>query len=222
MTDANLESYLKGCFGTVIGAFFTLYSSISGGVSWRELMIPFIKANTVESFAAVVFFCSFIFVVIFGVLNIVASIFIESAMRFTMSNREFLVEQKRLTKKTTRAHLEELFNLIDEKQEGRLSVAELAAVAGDSRITDFLEALDIDAPDFVKLYALLDEEGSGSIDFDQFCERCLRLQGHATSFDLFSLIHDFEVFVEYLEGHMKSIKYDFMCIDEGIRKSQMP
>jgi len=179
---------LKQHFGGVVETLYTLFCSISGGRSWYEYMLP-LQAN---SSILVCLFLSFIILAIFGVLNIVTSVFVDCAMQSTQKYRELMVQEKLRDKEMYVQHIEQIFKQIDEDCSGSIGFEEIESFLNDKRLElqEYFEALDVNASDARSLFQLLDEDGSGSINMKEFCEGCMRLKGEARSFDINCMIYE--------------------------------
>merc|ERR1712012_445838 len=59
----------------------------------------------------------------------------------------------------------------------------------------YVDALVISAENTRMLFRLMDLDGSGKIDMDEFCDGCLRLQGEAKSIDVHTMIFQVRQFL---------------------------
>merc|ERR1712232_557083 len=55
---------------------------------------------------------------------------------------------------------------------------------------EYLKAIDVNPDEAETLFKVLDLDGSGHIDYDEFVHGCLRLKGNAKAIDFFTLQHD--------------------------------
>merc|ERR1719401_158940 len=88
------------------------------------------------------------------------------------------------------SHIEAIFVQIDVDESGAVSLGEIENIFTDDSMSHLLEALEITAFDARSMFKLLDRDGSGFIDIDEFCDGCLRLKGEAKSFDIQCLIYE--------------------------------
>merc|ERR1712203_663726 len=97
-------------------------------------------------------------------------------------------------------------------------------------MNDLLEALEITAFDARSMFKLLDRDGSGNIDIEEFCDGCLRLKGEAKSFDIQCLIYESQRLITKttaLMGHLEESITDLkdvmhastVSVNKNVRKS---
>jgi len=177
-------------FGSISKTFYTLFVSITGGRSWHEFIDSFKDIDSAGVLA--ILFLSFIVICIFGVLNIVTSVFVDSAMQSTQKCRDLMIAEKQKNKGRYVQHIRDIFSEIDTDHSGTIGPEEMVQFVEDKglELQEYFEALELDASDAHLLFSLLDEDNSGCIDVDEFCEGCLRLKGEARSFDINCMIHE--------------------------------
>jgi len=177
-------------YGTLGRVAFSLYKSISGGISWDELVQPFSVLGTTDGTLVVFFFVTFVVLISCVVVNIIASIFVDSAVRMTVSNRELLLHQKAEQRQYMMQHLAAIFREIDKDDSGEISSEEFSKFAADGCLEEYLGALEIDTSDFLTFFSLLDPGVNGRITLEAFCQGCLRMRGPAARIDLLALAED--------------------------------
>jgi len=187
-TDPASAEVLEEFFGSLMQSMYSLWLSISGGISWYYIVIPLFK---VSPWVASLFIL-YILITVLGLMNIVTSVFVESAMRSTQHYRDLLLQEKNRSKEMFGKHLREIFRSIDVDQSGMINMDELKEFLADDslELKAYLQALELDAEDAKALFKLLDNDGSGEIDIAEFCDGCMRLKGEAKSFDINCLLYD--------------------------------
>merc|ERR1711972_258277 len=85
---------------------------------------------------------------------------------------------------------------IDQDGSGEVTSDELVRFLRTDSLKKYLEALDITAEDTRMLYKMLDTDGSGYIDIDEFCHGCMKLKGEAKSFDIHVLMYQMKSFMD--------------------------
>merc|ERR1712166_1037330 len=127
----------------------------------------------------------------FGLLNVVTSTFLESAIESAQRSRDLLVQDKQKSRETYASHLKHIFSEIDADKSGLISVVELDEFLNDDKLElrSYFEALELNANDAHILFKLIDVNGTGEVDFQEFCDGCLQLKGEARSFDINYIIY---------------------------------
>merc|ERR1719220_335727 len=93
-------------------------------MDWGELLEPLAKVSPHYTII-MVFFITF---VVFGVMNVLTSVFIEASSRITEVDWELVLEQSILEERTTVNRLKKIFSAYDVGNTGKLSKVELQQV----------------------------------------------------------------------------------------------
>merc|ERR1712129_50305 len=133
------------------------------------------------------FFLSYIALATFGIVNVVTSIFVESAMASQEYFMDIKIQDALAAKRMHLQHLINFFDSLDADQSGTVSFQELQMLLDDPHFLVYLESINRSGADVVELFQLLDADGSGSITIDEFCDGFLKLKGEAKSFDVHRL-----------------------------------
>jgi len=209
-----VQSMLKAHYGSMPRTLSTLFQSMSGGVDWGQVVEPLQRLNPVY----VVLFFAFINFSIFGVLNVMTSVFVETTMKSALAYRDFIVMDAQKNKETAVQHLKKVFQEMDVDKDGVLTKDEVVCFLQDERVQSYIEALQIDLSDADTLFSLLDSSRCGHISIDDFCDGCLKLRGDAKAFDVHCMIYDISRFMEkwsdFTEYTVKQFqKMDHFCKD---------
>eukprot|EP00928_Gymnodinium_smaydae_P032882 TRINITY_DN23713_c0_g1_i1.p1 TRINITY_DN23713_c0_g1~~TRINITY_DN23713_c0_g1_i1.p1 ORF type:complete len:592 (-),score=94.03 TRINITY_DN23713_c0_g1_i1:52-1827(-) len=193
---------LRKDFGTIPRSFYSLFKSITGGIDWQELFDPLSNLHWINPFL----FILFEGVTTFGVLNVITSVFVESAVASYQHYKDMMIQEK-LDKKTTYLeHLRKVFIEIDRDKSGTISMEEMEGLLYDKDLSQYVESMEINPDDARTLFKLLDKDDSGCIDINEFLSGCLKIKGEAKSFDIHCLIyensrivHKWNQFMDYLD-----------------------
>merc|ERR1712060_119370 len=114
--------------------------------------------------------------VLFSLLNIVTSFFLEAAMA--------AAEERR--KQDTLHELQKMLNLVDDNRDRYVSKEEIDRHLNDDSMKASLKKLDLDISAVNKygVFDLLDEDHSGGVTAQELVQGCLRLRGPARAVDL--------------------------------------
>eukprot|EP00929_Paragymnodinium_shiwhaense_P101158 TRINITY_DN64016_c0_g1_i1.p1 TRINITY_DN64016_c0_g1~~TRINITY_DN64016_c0_g1_i1.p1 ORF type:complete len:711 (-),score=138.33 TRINITY_DN64016_c0_g1_i1:135-2213(-) len=181
---------LDESWGSLPRASMSLFQIISGGKDWDDLTRPLGSIDS--SLTATVL----VFIVFsqFAVLNVVTGVFCQGAVESAQRDREIMV-QSLLTNKqvfidTIGSQFAQMFNKMGGGGGGGLSLEVFEHHLQEKSVREYFALLDLDVSDAWMLFKLLDEDGSGEIDIEEFVDGCLKLKGNARSIDLAKIGHE--------------------------------
>jgi len=167
-------------FGSVPTSLLTMFLSVTGGVNYGE---PLRCIGAVHMTYAGVYFVSVAFCLI-AMLNIVNGFFVESAMQAARADREHKVAQIAKNKDQYMDELRRVFKLIDRDGSNSITYPEFKRCVESQEFQDYLAAFDLDIDAGKEIFALLDVDHDGTVDFDEFVGGCMRFRGQATAMDI--------------------------------------
>merc|ERR1712232_285302 len=185
-----LKSDLDEYWGSFSRAIYSCFLSVSTGQSWHIIVKPLASYSTYLFLG----FLVFIALTVLGVLNVMTSVFVESAIMGAQHYRDLIVQDKEHEKEIAVQHMRQVFNQIDEDNSGEINCYEMERFLKEDSLRKYLEALNVSAEDTRMLFRLLDKDGSDRIDIDEFCDGCMRLKGQARSFDIHVMIYQIRHF----------------------------
>merc|ERR1712032_923899 len=160
----------------------------------------------------------FVAVSVFCALNVVTSIFVESAMQSTQHYQDLLVQEKIHNDKVYTEHIRKIFRQIDNDESGDISFSELRNFLNNTSLglRSYFDALEVNASDAWVLFKLLDRDGSGRVDIDEFCDGCIRLKGEARSFDINCMLYENRVMHMHETEFMQFVEEKFAVIEQAM------
>merc|ERR1719158_551327 len=93
------------------------------------------------------------------------------------------------------------------RHEQLMTWKEFASQLHTEEFREFFKVMDVCASEAEGLFALLDTERKGAINFDQFMHGILKLRGPAKSLDLTLLMNETDQMYSRLSEHMKSVDH---------------
>jgi len=84
----------------------------------------------------------------------------------------------------------------------------------DDEMGRFMKSLEIDAEEAKGLFLLLDADGSGTVDSEEFTQGCLRLRGPARAIDVSTMMYSNKRMVQWWREKIQSLEVSLMCIQE--------
>eukprot|EP00913_Durusdinium_trenchii_P016184 g15209.t1 len=183
------ELYFQSLGHTMI----TLFMSISGGVSWENALLPLMKMSPLWV-GCFIFFVAFTY---FAVLNVITAVFCESAIE--------------------KNHLQKVRNLFARlganADSGSITFSMLESQINSPAVHEYFTSLGLDIWDAWTFFRLLDADGGGEVEVEEFLMGCLRLRGPATAIDMGKVLRDQNWVVQtlgrfsaYVEGELQHVK----------------
>ncbi|CAJ1356475.1 unnamed protein product [Effrenium voratum] len=169
-----------------------------GGINWGILCDMLLQMDTISPML-------FIFYVLFtllAVLNIVTGVFVDNAVVTAKTQRDYMIEKEREVKEKYIKELQHLFWHMDDDESGTLTAEEMQQLVKDPKMAAYFTAMGFEAHDCVRLFTLLDTDGSGTVDIEEFLDGCLRLKGSARSID----VHFIMVLIHRLQKQLNGFE----------------
>jgi hypothetical protein len=168
-------------FGGLFTALVTLFESFSGGLDWGEVYATLRRADSAYG----LFFLLYVYFNIVLVMNVVTGTVVDCTTRIANRDRDRMVADELHRVKAYMDDIEEFFTLADQDKSGQLSWEEFAGVLESDRMKAYFQhTLQLDVRQAHKLFTLLDTDCDGQVHIQEFLDGCVRLRGHASSFDL--------------------------------------
>lgn len=216
LSEEEISAYDR-YFDSLPTTMITLFMSISSGVSWEHAMFPLMKISPLWMLCFL-FFVSFTY---FAVLNVITAVFCESAIE-SAQNDQFTVVQSILANKES--HLEKvrtLFLRLGAADNGFITFQMLEESINSEAVHEYFQSLGLDIWDAWTFFRLLDSDGGGEVEVEEFLMGCLRLRGPATAMDMGKVLRDQTWLVQtlgrfsaYVEGELCQVK---MMLEEQRR-----
>ncbi|CAJ1405752.1 unnamed protein product [Effrenium voratum] len=204
---AAAETYYGSLLSTMIG----LFMSIAGGVSWENMLLPLKTVSGVW----VTFFLFYVAFTYFAVLNVVTAVFCQSAIE-SAQNDQFTVVQSILANKEK--HLQKVSELFKRLGANNATITfqmleeQINSDAG-AVLINYNNNTGLDIWDAWTFFKLLDADGGGEVEVEEFLMGCLRLRGPATAIDMGKVIKDQNwlistqgKFAAHVEGELRQMK----------------
>merc|ERR1719384_2515863 len=99
----QMHGDLERMYGSLPKSMYTLFAAVSQGFSWDVTLLPLKDLHMFYSAALLIY----ISLVLFGVSNVVTSVFVESAIMSAQHYRDLIVQQKETEREIAVAHMKE-------------------------------------------------------------------------------------------------------------------
>lgn len=200
MSDAYVPSAvdnkLREFYGSLPRAIFTLYKSMCGGLSWHEAVYPLSDMGSLY----VGCFVSFIAFVYFAMMNVVTGLFCQSAIESAQHDQQDLIQEQLQEKERYIKLVQALFEEMDESNDGSITFDEFEVHLNDERMKAFFKTIDIDFSDAWTLFKLLDADGEGSVEVQEFVDGCLSMRGSAKGIQIGKVMYEIKWMMTEMTG----------------------
>jgi len=208
--DPELEPNLVKYFGSLTDSMLSLFMSIAGGISWVEVISPLRRISEAWVFLFL-FYISFTY---FAVLNVVTAVFCQSAIEGAQNDHAAKVQAVLADKAS---HLEKIRALFSQFgcDDGVITYAIFEDKIDSPAVKEYFATLGLDVYDAWQFFKLLDLDGGGAVEIEEFLMGCLRLRGQATAMEMAKVMNDLTwliksqgMFHTYVEVELKHLKED--------------
>jgi len=205
---------LRAHFGSLSLGMMTLYKSISGGTDWGDVLAVLepLRFEFQAIYVTVVSFC------ILCAMNIVTGVFVESAMAASSGDREALVSDQKHDIESSLRQIGDLFEEMDQNNSGRLNFEEFEGKILSERALAYFSALNLDISEVKTLFQLLDIDGSGSIDTEEFVLGVKKLSGQSRALDIAVLQLELKWVMGSLTGFADFVEQRFDAMEKMIQR----
>ncbi|CAJ1384613.1 unnamed protein product, partial [Effrenium voratum] len=181
-------------FGSLADGMLSLFMSIAGGVSWVEVLAPlkFISSAWTVCF---LFYIAFTY---FAVLNVVTAVFCQSAIEAAQSDQVTMVQTLLDNKESHLKKFKALFSELGAEDSGTITFAMFEEKISTQEVRTYFETMGLNIWDAWSFFKLLDTDGGGMVEVEEFFMGCLRLRGAASAMDLAQMRHDQRWLIDHL------------------------
>lgn len=173
-------------FGSLHASMLALFMSITGGVSWVEVVGELQLLSTGWVFVFI-FYIAFTY---FAVLNVVTGVFCQSAIDSAQNDQTLVLQSIQAEKQANIEKITNLFKAIDIEETGVITYQMLEDQVNSPEVQTYFEAIGLDVWDAWSFFKLLDSDGGGAVELNEFLMGCLRLRGQARSMDVVRVMRD--------------------------------
>lgn len=212
-------------FSNIMYANLTFFQIVSGD-SWSQLARPLIMKYPVTA----VFFVGVIFTMVFGMLNLVTAVIVDTAAAAREEDVMHMAAQKEYERKSAWKNVANLVTGMDRDRDGNITLAELRR--GTEQIPELnaaLSAMGVEWADLRMVFDMFDEDETGKIPIGEFVKHLYKMQTHehkTTHVFVKHYVEDIRKHVIWLrkmsEEWSKHGTQDFGKEPEGEPKNQSP
>jgi len=210
-----MEEKLRTNFKSLVVTMYTLLCAISGGQDWHGYNDTLQNISGFYSFL----FCFYIIFVLFGVMNVLTGVFVESATEVSKVDNDLFIQNQLATNASVMKQIEKLFRELDVDGSGTIEWEELANNLNDPRVQAYFTELQLDSMQAEGLFALLDQDDSGAVPIEEFMMGCLKLKGGAKTVDIAMVMYDQKRSSHLLQQEFAELALDLKFIRAEVTKA---
>jgi len=155
----------------------TLWQAMSGGKDWEEVSGPLLKNVGPHMGLLYSLYIAFCFL---SLLNIITGVYVDSAMKIGRQDKDnYLI-----------SYLRHMFSKLDVDHSGEISWLELEHNWEHGEFEELLNSIGLDVSEAQNVFKLLDLNGTGSINAEEFLAGCIRLRSDAKALDMMVLMRE--------------------------------
>jgi hypothetical protein len=173
----KLDDHWNGMAASVMSLIY----SCTGGADWADMAQPFCMLSPWLCSSYVVF----VVIVILGLINITVGIFAQQAKDFYHYDPQLIVEGALADHESMRDMLYDLFDRIDIAHDGTVEFSDIKKSLQDTQIKAYFAELNIDVEMHpAQFFSMIDTDGSGLVEREEFAKACMRMKGGAKTLEL--------------------------------------
>jgi len=164
-------------FSDVMTSVLTLFQTIIAGDAWGTVAVAVIEE---EPLTAGLFVMALLTVSL-GLTNLILAVIVERAAEARERDLEEKLKQKEKMDVEQKKHLFDLCRQMDADGGGTLCLTELLEAYDD--LPDFkttLQMMDIEKDELKAVFKVLDKDGSGDVDYKEFCDQLHQIRTRDT------------------------------------------
>lgn len=185
--DVAQEGAYAGCercsraFQTVASSCITMFQQVVAGDSWGEVTIPVMEKYWYTG----PFFIVVLVTIQFGILNLVLVVIVDQAHKASEDDALLQASIRRDALLGSKKELMSLCKALDADSSGSIGVEELAKGFRElPELANQLKFLELSENDVHILFTVLDTDGSGCVQYDEFVEQLFKMQNQDTGVTL--------------------------------------
>ncbi|CAE8707090.1 unnamed protein product, partial [Polarella glacialis] len=163
--NADMDAY----FGTMGRSMFTLFQ-VTTTEGWADIAR---QSMQLEPWTAG-FFILYLHVTTFAILNVMIAVIVENTLDQAGNQRTRFLEKKKMSQRETFQRIYKVFKDGDADKDGVLTKEEFLLEMNREDIKRHLEQIGINVCEAENLFSILDYDGSGSLDAEEFLQGLMK------------------------------------------------
>jgi len=161
-------------FQNIMFANLTFFQIVSGD-GWSDLARPLIVHHPWTA----ALFVGVIFTMVFGMLNLITAVIVDTAAQARESDVVHMAAQKAYERKYAWSNVAKICNEMDTDKDGNISFPELEKGTKDiPELNAYLSVLGVENHELHMIFDMLDDDQHGKIPINDLCEALYKMQIH--------------------------------------------
>jgi hypothetical protein len=214
--DPDLTEQLMQYYSSLLQTIYILNISITGGLDWGDAAAPLggINGSVQVSYA---FYISFSFLCMF---NVVTGCLVDKAVKTSALDEDRMMLEEIEQRKKWLLDIKKLFDIADKDGSEYLDKQEFIEITGDARMRHYFRkiGLDMEVDNVHGIFELLDMEGDGRVDVDEFTTALQHLHGPARAIDLARIQHGIKKSQKLMETMQRTMEAQTRSAPPAVRQ----
>eukprot|EP00927_Polykrikos_kofoidii_P050633 TRINITY_DN44523_c0_g1_i1.p1 TRINITY_DN44523_c0_g1~~TRINITY_DN44523_c0_g1_i1.p1 ORF type:complete len:680 (+),score=120.60 TRINITY_DN44523_c0_g1_i1:75-2042(+) len=203
-SELDASSSVVENFGSLAATMMTLFQSSTSGLIWGEAM----ESLGVYAAGTVPVFCVYVGFVGFAMVNVITGMFVKQSMEVAMDAQDDAMVSQ--------------INALYGQGVDSFTYEEYMTAMKSSEMGWLFKAMNVDPSECGVLFRLLDENGDGKLDYEEFVNGALRLRGPAKSLELALFTKETASVSRWTTSKLKNVESKLAQVarshDESLRK----
>merc|ERR1719491_2372778 len=133
------------------------------------------------------------YLMLFGVLNVLVGVFVDSAMATASMDSDILAREADMDRRALLDKATLVLESADKDGSGTVTWEEFEANLENPEVVEFLDAMQILAAETQDLFEMVDKDDSGYVNIAEFMECCMKLKSGANLSTIVTLLYETKV-----------------------------
>lgn len=194
-------------------SMLSLFMAISGGCDWKDLLEPLAEISRVY----MVIFTLFVTFLLFGMLNILTAIFVESTCKLAEVDADLVIKEHMDRDNSAMNKIRNFLRTADVDGSGTISQSEFESRLDDPAFKAQLQLCDLNIHEARGIFQLLDVNEQGDVGIEEFVYGLMRLKGGAKQVDIATMMYENKRVLSKIVELMEATEANFADLKAGLR-----
>lgn len=204
-------------WSNVIDSMHTLFMAITGGIDWSVAYEPLKPVSPM----AIALMNLYVVIGFFTLLNVITGVFVNQAIESASADKELAALKQAQNRLSQVNQLTDIFQEFE--GDGALNITDVEAALESDRLSAFMESMGISTDDVWTLFMLIDDDGSGFVEMEEFVSGCMQLRGPAKSMQIAKMSYENKLTRQWIKNIMDRVEeVKHMVEDKAMPSTSRP